>query len=156
MCMLTPHTFVLLSNAADAPTSLNAFDKALLDMGVSDYNYIKVSSILPPSCKRGTIDDARNVPPGSFMFSVMSKIVSEEPGDVISSSLACAKTNETVGCISEYSGHCSAKEAERRAIDMAYEMVDKRGATLASLHTTSSDHVVEKSGCSISLCLLLY
>jgi arginine decarboxylase len=154
--MLTPHTYVLTSSSANAKTELNAFDLALHGVGISDFNYITVSSILPKGCREGTMADVATATPGSFMFCVMSKIVSSTPGERIASSIACITTKETVGCITEYHGACSKEEAEVRAIDMARRMVSQRNATIDTIKTISSDMVVETCGCSISLCLLLY
>lgn len=154
--MITPHTYVLLSDNGTADNRLNAFDSALQRAKVADFNFIKVSSILPVGCKKGTLEDVKEVTPGSFMFCVMSKMVSEEDGETISSAIACAKTNETVGVITEYSGRCSKDFAEERAIDMARKMAKKRNATISSIDTTSSELTVKGCGCCVSLCLLLY
>lgn len=154
--MLTPHTYVLTSSSANAATTLNAFDTALQGVGIADFNYITVSSILPRGCREGTMEDIRAIVPGSFMFCVMSKIVSDVPGDRIASCIACVTTHETVGCITEYHGHCTKEEAERRAIAMAERMVSQRSATIDTIKTISSEVVVEQCGCSISLCLLPY
>ncbi len=155
--MITPHTYVLLSGSANGKTPLNAFDQALIDLDIADFNYITVSSILPKECSKGDIQDIKKIELGSFVYCVMSRIYSEKPKDRISSAIACVQTKETVGCITEYSGHCSKKEAERQALKRAEIMVEQRkDATINNIDITSSTLVVEQCGCSVSLCLLLY
>ena len=154
--MITPHSYVLLSSNGESDNKLNAFDSALQSAGVADFNYITVSSILPVGCKRGEPEDIASIKAGSFMYCVMSKISSDVKGETISSAIACAKTLETVGLISEYSGHCQGHEAERRATDMVRTMAKARGATIGSVETTSTELTVEECGCCVSLCLLLY
>jgi arginine decarboxylase len=154
--MLTPHSYVLLSSDADADTPLNAFDEALRAKGVANFNYIPVSSILPRYCRQASLDEAREVQEGSFMYCVMSRIESDVPGETISSAIACATTTSTVGCVAEYKGRCSREEAEREASRRARTMVAARDAEVGSIQTVSASHVVKQCGCSVSLCLLLY
>lgn len=45
--------FVVRCGVGTGPHPLNAFDAALVDSGVGDFNLIKVSSILPPAAIRG-------------------------------------------------------------------------------------------------------
>jgi len=155
--MLTPHTYVLVSSSGKGETNLNAFDAALRNAGIADFNFITVSSILPNGCRKGGMEDVKEVTPGSFMYCVMSRISSDVKGDMISSSIACATTNETVGVVTEYSGKCPAEESKKHAQEMTREMISERDATLSSLETTSIDMVVDGGwGCCVSLCLLLY
>ncbi|HHN81943.1 MAG TPA: arginine decarboxylase, pyruvoyl-dependent [Methanomicrobia archaeon] len=155
-CMLTPHSYVLLSTDADSDTPLNAFDEALRASGVANFNFIGVSSILPRYCRQAPLREVRNIQEGSFMYCVMSRIESDTPGATISSAIACATTTSTVGCVAEFKGHCSGTEAEREAIRRARAMVASRDAEVESIETTSATHVVTQCGCSVSLCLLLY
>mgnify|MGYP003819311621 FL=1 len=155
--MITPHTYVLVSSRGSSETSLNAFDTALRNAGIADFNFVTVSSILPRSCRKGDIDEVKAVTPGSFMYCVMSRVSSNVVGETISTALACATTKETVGVVTESSGRCPSAQSERIAVKMSDEMVSKRGATLDSRETTSVEMNIEKGwGCCISICLLLY
>ena len=42
--------YTIVSGVGKGLTSLSAFDNALLNAGVGDYNLVKVSSILPAKC----------------------------------------------------------------------------------------------------------
>ncbi|MHC1605159.1 MAG: pyruvoyl-dependent arginine decarboxylase [Candidatus Methanofastidiosia archaeon] len=154
--MLTPKKFVLLSSSANATTSLNAFDEALRGSKIANFNFIPVSSILPKGCTLASAGDVAEVEEGSFVPCVMSKITSDKKGALISSAVACIETMESVGCITEFSGFCDRKIAEEKALGMGKEMVFARNATIRRIHIVSSEIIVEKCGCSTSLCLLLY
>jgi len=45
-----PKKYFLTSGTGSSQFKLMAFDKALYNAGIHDYNLVKVSSILPPSC----------------------------------------------------------------------------------------------------------
>jgi len=155
--MITPHTYVMISSKGSGDTRLNAFDSALINAGIADFNYITVSSIIPRGCKRGSMEDVRSLIPGSFMYCVMSRISSDVPGEMISSSITCAFTEETVGVVTESSGNCPCEESERMAERMSDRMISQRNATLSYRETTSTEMTVEDGwGCCVSLCLLLY
>lgn len=49
--MLKTNRYTLVSGVGSGNTELNAFDNALYNAGVGNYNLIKVSSILPPISK---------------------------------------------------------------------------------------------------------
>ncbi|MBN1786396.1 MAG: arginine decarboxylase, pyruvoyl-dependent [Candidatus Methanofastidiosa archaeon] len=155
--MITPHSYVLISCKGAADSRLNAFDAALHSAGIADFNFITVSSILPKGCKKTTMDAIKGIERGSFMYCVMSKASSNMKGETISSAIACARTKETVGVVTESSGSFSSRESEERAREMCKEMLSIRNATPSSIDTTSAEMLVEQGwGCCISLCLLLY
>ena len=77
--------FFLTSGAGEASTHLNAFDAALLAAGVGDTNLIRLSSILPPSA---TEIPALALPKGSFVPLAYGEMTCDEPGTVISATVA--------------------------------------------------------------------
>ena len=58
--------FFLTSGTGTGSTPLNAFDQALLNSRVGDFNLIKLSSILPPGCQQIEIGDYK-YPPGALI-----------------------------------------------------------------------------------------
>jgi arginine decarboxylase len=60
-----PTRFVLVSGTGAAVTELNAFDRALQQAGVGNYNLIRLSSILPPHVKQ--TDKKITLPHGDFV-----------------------------------------------------------------------------------------
>lgn len=53
--MLKTNQYTLVSSVGSGSTELNAFDNALCNAGVGNYNLVKVSSILPPMSKEKKI-----------------------------------------------------------------------------------------------------
>jgi arginine decarboxylase len=84
---------------------LQSFEFALRDAGIAQYNLVQVSSIFPPGCeiiqKRSGL---KNLNPGQVVFVVMSRLVSDEPRRLISSSVGCAipHDSKTYGYLSEH------------------------------------------------------
>ena len=73
--------FFLTAGRGDASTELNAFDAALLDAKVGDTNLVKMSSILPPSCRQ---IEPYELTKGSFVPVAYGAMTFAEPGRVIS------------------------------------------------------------------------
>jgi arginine decarboxylase len=67
----------------EGPTALGAFDAALVDAGVANYNLIGLSSVIPP---RATLarerHDASAADYGRRLYVVMSQMREERPGHV--------------------------------------------------------------------------
>lgn len=72
---------VMTSGIGHGPTTLAAFDTALLDAGVANYNLICLSSVIPP----GSVIERRRwqTPPqewGQRLYCVMSQMREDRPG----------------------------------------------------------------------------
>jgi pyruvoyl-dependent arginine decarboxylase len=74
-------TIVLSTGLGVGPTALAAFDAALLDAGVANYNLICLSSVIPPGSR---LERRRFVTPpqeyGQRLYVVMSQMREERPG----------------------------------------------------------------------------
>ena len=101
-----PNIFFFSKGASEGYTPLNAFDGALIDAGIGNFNLVKVSSIIPPCCqeKKDLV-----IPPGSLVPIAYASIISDIPGEIISAAVAAAlpEDEERSGLIMEYSarGH---------------------------------------------------
>ncbi|MAS33695.1 MAG: pyruvoyl-dependent arginine decarboxylase [Anaerolineaceae bacterium] len=73
---------VITKGVGEGPTTLAAFDAALLDAGVANYNLIYLSSIIPPGSQ---IECARYVTPadeyGHRLYVVMARAIAQQPGE---------------------------------------------------------------------------
>ncbi len=70
---------------------LQSFELALRDAGISQFNLVSVSSILPPSCKRISREEGlKSLKPGQIVFCVMAKNSTDEPNRLIAASIGCA------------------------------------------------------------------
>lgn len=105
---------------------LQSFELALKDAGISQYNLVYVSSILPPHCQIMTKDEGNQLlQPGQIVYCVMSRNNTNEPNRLIGASVGAAipKDENAYGYISEHHSYGMSKEkvsdiAERLAATM--------------------------------------
>jgi arginine decarboxylase len=70
---------------------LTSFELALKDAGISAYNIVTVSSILPPNCKRISREEGLKIlKPGQIIYCVMSRNATNEPNRLIAASIGVA------------------------------------------------------------------
>ena len=74
-----------------SPDELTSFEMALRDASIECYNIVTVSSILPPKCRIITKEEALpDLHAGSIVFTVFSRLSSNEPHRRISASIGVA------------------------------------------------------------------
>ena len=86
-------------------SKLGSFEQALRDANIAMYNFVKVSSILPPYCiEIPEGDGLAQLRPGQIVFTVMSRASSDEFNRLISASIGVAKPADTrtYGYLSEH------------------------------------------------------
>jgi len=86
MIITLPTTYFLVSGYAEGPTLLNAFDNALAVAGIGNTNLVKMSSILPPSCRR---IDPIQIPYGALLPVAYAEESSPQPGTPVAAAVAC-------------------------------------------------------------------
>jgi len=70
---------------------LQSFELALKDAGISQFNLVSVSSILPPGCKRISREEGlKMLQAGQIVFCVMARNSTNEPNRLIAASIGCA------------------------------------------------------------------
>jgi len=110
---------------------LQSFEMALRDAGISPFNLVSVSSILPPNCKRISREEGlRNLKPGQIVFVVMARNSTNEPNRLIAASIGYAWPADPndYGYLSE---HHSFGEKEAIAGDYAEDLAASMlGSTL--------------------------
>jgi arginine decarboxylase len=102
-----PRFFFLTKGVGAHKENLESFEVALKDAGISSYNLVTVSSIVPPSCKRITKEQGvEMLKPGEIVFLVLARNSTNEPHRLLASSIGLAiPRDETVhGYLSEW--HC--------------------------------------------------
>jgi arginine decarboxylase len=122
-----PSRFCIGAGVGHGETDLLAFDRALAAAGFSDYNLVRVSSIIPP---RACLVDRLDCPPGSLLPIAYASLVSEEEGLVISAAVAVGLpvSSREVGVIMEFAGPVALEEAEQGARFMAEKALVSRGS----------------------------
>ena len=149
----TPKKFTLCAGTAEGVHDLNAFDNALLNAGIGNLNLLRVSSILPPGAE---FVENLNIPAGSLTPTAYGYIVSEESGELIAASIGVGFSEDSFGVIMEFSGKCSAKEAEEKVIAMVEEAFKTRGMKLAKVMVKAVEHRTDKCGCAFASAALWY
>ena len=118
------------------PTPLGAFDAALIDAGISDYNLILLSSVIPPG---STVERQRPDPQtfeyGHRLYLVMAQQRVEELGEEAWAGLGWTQNQETGhGLFVELHGH-SRHEVERAVHATLEEMIANRKRIYGPIHT---------------------
>lgn len=149
----TPKKFTLVAGAAEGPTSLNAFDNALLAAGIGNLNLVRVSSILPPGAE---FVEELDIAPGSLTPTAYGAITSEQPGERIAAAVGIGFSQDTFGVIMEWSGHGTAEEAEAQVKTMIEAAFAKRNMPLKKTMLKSAEHRVEKCGSAFAAVALWY
>ncbi|MGE5560747.1 MAG: pyruvoyl-dependent arginine decarboxylase [Chloroflexota bacterium] len=150
----TPKKFTLVGATSEGGTELTAFDKCLLGSGIGNLNLMRVSSILPPNTKHV---EKLEIPPGSLTPTAYGYITSRVPGEIIAAAVAIGiNTEDTYGVIMEYSGKCTAAEAEATIRGMVSEAFAVRGIPLNKVMVKVVEHKVEKCGCAFAAVPLWY
>jgi len=121
-----PSRFCMGAGFGRGEAELLAFDRALAAAGFSDYNLVRVSSIIPPGAMPCEVPD---LPAGSLLPIAYASLVSEEKGLVISAAVSAGipASRDDVGVIMEFSGPVPLQEAEERVRFMAEEALKARG-----------------------------
>ena len=120
----------IVSGKDEGATKLNAFDNALSDAGIGDVNLIKVSSMLSGNAE---ICDLPKLKPGAMVNCVLSRITSDNPGDVITAVVAVA-IGEELGCVVETSGtNKDPNDIIKEAEEMVKYMMKKRKVEIKDL-----------------------
>jgi arginine decarboxylase len=84
---------------------LHSFELALRDAGIEKFNLVSVSSIFPPGCKIiPRAQGLKKLSTGQIVYSVLSKLSSNEPRRLLAASVGCAIPNDKrlYGYLSEH------------------------------------------------------
>ncbi len=134
--------YTLCSGVGHSNGKHNAFDRALIDAGISDYNLVKISSILPPNCapERKVL-----LPKGLLLPTAVAAIFSNDVGTRLSAAIAIGipQDRNNIGVIMEYSTYFSKEETENLACTYACQAMKDRHIEIKSIVSTSSECYVE-------------
>ncbi len=101
---------------------LTAFEFALRDAGISPFNLVSVSSILPPKAEIiPRSEGLKLLRSGQIVFTVLSRCASNEPNRLVVASVGCAipADKEIYGYLSE---HHAFGQTEEKAGDYAEDL----------------------------------
>ncbi len=149
--IIKPENFFLTAGKGIGEYPLIAFDNALKDAKVSDYNLVKVSSILPNGAKERKIID---LPKGSILFIAYSYLIAEEGIITSACSVAIPQKENEIGIIMEFSGKVKKKEAEEKVKEMAEIAMKERNILIKKIYVKSKTTFAKKYSCVFSGCCL--
>lgn len=154
--MQYPTKFYISSGAGESQYKLVAFDNALIAAGISNYNLLKVSSILPSFCEQCDKVDAKE---GSPLLTAFATIASDKKGMRLASAIAVGipKDKSNIGVIMEYGDEqISANEAEHQAINMIRESMKNHRIEVEKILSSSIEGTVQEGYLSLVSAIVLW
>jgi arginine decarboxylase len=133
--MLTPKYYKIVSGSGESKFPLAAFDKALCNAGIGDYNLVKVSSILPAHCR---YCEEINMPKGSILYAAYATItvnVSETARTAVA--VALPENEDENGVIFEASSKL--EDCEKLVESMCNEAMSIRGRNIKRVEKISQN-----------------
>jgi len=126
--MLFKKFFVVSGVGLSKISKLNAFDKALMEAGISQCNLVPVSSILPKGAKQ---IKPKNIEPGTITFTVLARS-DGDPKTSVSAGLGWAfctdaKGRDTYGVVIEEYEFKNVNKTKKSIMLKLKEMSDVRG-----------------------------
>ncbi|MCX8204694.1 MAG: pyruvoyl-dependent arginine decarboxylase [Candidatus Nezhaarchaeota archaeon] len=126
--LFLPRKFFVTGGKAINPKSpLNAFDEALMDAGIAQYNIVPVSSIVPPDAVEVSSID---LTPGAVVFAVLARMDGVS-GETISAGVAWGWARRPngygYGLVAEAYGHKGGRALEEELRVKVEEMAKVRG-----------------------------
>ncbi len=136
--------FILSSGTGCSVDELTALDRALIKAKVSNYNLVKVSSILPPNCM---LQDSITLSKGALLPSAFSIIMSNDMGTTISAAVAVGIPNNSndIGVIMEHSAYDTKINTEKKARELVQQAMLDRNIPLKNILSVASECTVESS-----------
>lgn len=134
--------YTLCSGVGHSVGKHNAFDRALINAGISDYNLVKISSILPPNC---TQEQKVLLPKGLLLPTAVAAIFSNDVGTRLSAAIAIGipQDKNNIGVIMEYSTYFAKQETEELARTYACQAMKDRCIEIKNIVSISSECYVE-------------
>lgn len=133
--------YKICSGVGRANTELVAFDAALINAGIANYNLVKVSSILPAGAKEKPSVSARE---GALLPTAYGTITSGTTHERIASAVAIGipQDPDHVGVIMEFEGYCSQEKAANIVCGMVADAMRNHGTAVERIVFSSVDAVV--------------
>jgi len=128
---------------SEGKTLLSAFDKALQQAGIHNFNLIPLSSVIPKDSVVEEVGQTR-LPKevGDVLHVVMASLGSKKANAVISAGLGWVQTDQG-GLFIESKGEFSKEECEREMKEGLTEMLESRGWK-GEIKVKAVSHRVEK------------
>ncbi len=112
---------------SEGATLVSAFDRALIQAGIHNFNLIPLSSVIPLGAMVHEVGSYKSCPRvGDILYVVISSFSSNRPGIQISAGLGWVQVEEG-GLFFESKGECSPEDCEEEIKKGLGEMMSARG-----------------------------
>ena len=144
-----PNQYALVAGRSDGFSPLNAFDQALLAAGVGDTNLVRMSSILPPHCKRL---ERIKLPYGALVPVAYAQLTSSTVGETIAAAVAIGIPLDPnlPGLIMEYEAPGTLEEIEAQVREMAIAGMNHRNREIKEIQSIGIEMLVERHGAAFA------
>jgi len=141
-----PKRVFFTSGAGESHDELASFEMALRKASIHCYNLFEVSSILPPGCRIVSVEDgSRALFPGSIVFTVMSRLSSNEPHRRISASIGMAIPENMEDDWGYFAEHHSFGETKEQAGSYAEKLAQEMYAGISEKAPEKTMNITETS-----------
>lgn len=139
--MNIPSNYYISSGTGRSKYRLGAFDNALISAGISNYNLLRVSSILPAKCKQKKNIQVKF---GAHLLTAFASISSNHKGEQISSCVAVGipKNKDEIGVIMEYSDSASEEEVKQICKNMVEDAMQNHSIEIEDIIISSITGIV--------------
>ena len=153
MYLVPSEFFVTSASASSKVSDLNAFDRALISMGIGEQNLVAVSSVIPVGAKEVGI---KEMPMGAVTHCVLAQIRGAE-SEMISAGIAYAfRKDGRGGYVAEghiHGSKCSLKDTLKRKMD---EIAKSRNVELGEIKYVTEELSIPKEHYGACLAALVF
>jgi arginine decarboxylase len=142
-----PAAISIVAGSGEGRTELTAFDHALMDAGIANLNFLRVTSILPAGV---AVVPIPRIVPGTLTPCVYARITSHTPGERIAAAVAAGVSPAQYGVIMEFSHRGTGENAEAIVRGMVEEAMATRGLPIREVLVAVKEHVVQRVGCAVA------
>lgn len=135
-------TITVRTGSGAGQTPLSAFDTALLDAGVGDFNLVTLSSVIPPASTIRHVDAPLAGTHGDLLFCVRAEAYADQPGQEAWAGLGWLTDDTGAGLFVEHHGSSEASVVAQ--IEQSLETMNRsRAGRFSRLQMTLSSAVCE-------------
>lgn len=140
--MYLPKHYKIVSGSGKSKFPLVAFDKALLDAGIGNFNLVKVSSILPAHCM---YSEEITLTPGSILYAAYASVtITKGESGQTAVAVAISENSDENGVIFETSSKENLENCELLVENMCTEAMEERNRKIKIIEKSSQKNFSRK------------
>ncbi len=142
-----PRAVSIIAGSGEGRTELTAFDRALMDAGIANLNFLRVTSILPAGTQ---VIPVPTFTAGTLIPAVYARIASHTPGERVAAAVGVGISARSYGVIMEYSHRGTGENAETIVRAMVEEAMALRDLPVEEIRIAVKEHIVQRIGCAVA------